>query len=178
MNGLHLTFQETLRGNVQLIREMTHCFLSFSPFLPWLHVWSQPLGLTPFFHACVNNSITPIHGTIKALLHPSLDLMLRGELWGPFLTPIPSVLAPVWSLGYSYPWPILHSPCAPLLHDTQTVFHGSPTHTHIYPPPSVVSTQQAEAWHHESHQSQQLCNGRHVGHSSGQAVRWGRFEHR
>lgn len=61
--------------------------------------------------------------------------MLRGELWGPFLTPIPSVLAPLWSLGYSYHWPILHSPCAPLLHSTQTVLHGSPTHTHIYPPP-------------------------------------------
>lgn len=97
--------------------------------------------------------------------------MLRGELWGPFLTPIPSVLAPLWSLGYSYHWPILHSPCAPLLHDTQTVFHGSPTHTHIYPPPP--SCLHPAAWHHESHQSQQLCNGRHVGHLSGQAVRWG-----
>lgn len=81
VNGLHVTDQETLRGNVLLIREMTHCFV-LAPSLPWLQAWSQPLGLTPSFHTCVNNSITRNRGTIKALLHPLLDLMPRGELWG------------------------------------------------------------------------------------------------
>lgn len=37
-------------------------------------------------------------------------------------------------------------------------------------PPSVVSIQQAETWHCESRRCRQLCNGRYVGHSFGQAV--------
>lgn len=43
------------------------------------------------------------------------------------------------------------------------------THTHTYAP-SAVSIEQAQTWHRESHRCQQLCNGRYVGHSFGQAV--------
>lgn len=63
--------------------------------------------------------------------------------------------------------------CPAFTRHTNSTSRLSYAHTYLPPPLSVVSTQQAEAWHHESHQSQQLCNGRHVGHSSGQAVRWG-----
>lgn len=79
---------------------------------------------------------------------------------------------PLWSLGYSYPWPILHSPRAPLLHRHTNALSDmltTRTHAHTYAP-SVVSIQQAETWHRESRQRQQLCNGLHVGRSFGQAV--------
>jgi len=38
----------------------------------------------------------------------------------------------LWSLGYSYPWPILHSPCAPLFHQ-HTNDRGMHTLTHLSP---------------------------------------------
>lgn len=79
------------------------------------------------------------------------------------------------SFGNFYPWPILLPPCVPLLHQhslSEMVMLCILTLTHLSPH-SAVSIQQAEIWHGESRQCQQLCNGRHVGHSSGQAVGWG-----
>lgn len=79
------------------------------------------------------------------------------------------------SFGNFYPWPILLPPCVPLLHQhslAEMVMLCILTLTHLSPH-SAVSIQQAEIWHGESRQCQQLCNGRHVGHSSGQAVGWG-----
>lgn len=103
-------------------------------------------GPYPFFHACVNNPITPIHGTIKALLHPSLDLMLQGEMWREgwgcggiiFSDPHSPSSVPLWSIGCSHLWPILLFTCAPFSHHyTQAFFlkcswyKHTDTHTHI-----------------------------------------------
>lgn len=127
MDAFHLTDQETLRGNVQLIREVTHCFLSFlHSFLDYRH-GHNPWAPTLPFPACVNNSITPIHGTIKAVLHPPLDLSLRGELRGqkgPGPTPI-SIPVHRQALATLIPDPF-YTLCVPLFY-TDAQF---PRHTH------------------------------------------------
>lgn len=81
---------------------------------------------------------------------------------------------PLWSLGYSYPWPILHSPCAPLRHrHTNGLSDTLAPRTHALPPPPL-SPSRMETWHRESRQCRQLRKGRHVGRSFGQAVGGGR----
>lgn len=58
----------------------------FYPFsiLSWLPalvmIPQQGVVTEPFLHGCVDNPVTPTHGTIRTLLHPLLDPVLWGEL--------------------------------------------------------------------------------------------------
>lgn len=87
------------------------------------------------------------------------------------LTPI-FINAPMQSLGCSYPWPI-YCLCVPILHLPLSFSHTD-TRTHTV----CCLIQQAERWHHESHQCQQLCRERYVGCCCCQAVGggWGKVE--
>jgi len=117
--------------------------------------------------ACVNNSITPIYGAIKALLHPPLDLTLRGESRGqkgPGPTHI-SIPAHCEDLATLIPDPFYTLKYAP---STQT--HNTPTPSRPLFPSSRQKHGNMETWHRESRQCQQLCNGRHAGHSFNQPV--------